>query len=253
MSAIKFLRFKRNKETSYGLLEGESVVPIQGNPFAEWRRMDFTYAMEEIELLAPCEPSKIVAIGLNYYEHAEESNEEVPTEPVIFLEPSTAVIGPEAKIIYPSLSTHVDYEAELAVVIKERTTKVSKAEARGRILGYTCANDVTARDIQFKDKQWARGKSFDTFLPLGPVISDELDPTRTRIQLRLNGAIKQDSNTNQMVFDVYELVSYISRMMTLLPGDVIITGTPKGIGPLNKGDKVEVTIEGIGTLRNYVA
>jgi 2-keto-4-pentenoate hydratase/2-oxohepta-3-ene-1,7-dioic acid hydratase in catechol pathway len=197
-------------------------------------------------------PSKIIAIGLNYYDHAKEMNMKIPDRPIMFMKPSTTVIENGDAIIYPSQSKNVHYEGELAIVIKDKCRNISKAEASRHIKGYTCANDVTARDLQNIDGQWTRAKSFDTFCPLGPRIVKDLDPTDLKIQTRVNGNIKQDSNTKDMIFDVYELVSFVSSVMTLLPGDIIITGTPAGVGPLQIGDTVEIDIEGIGILRNKV-
>ncbi len=198
-------------------------------------------------------PTKIIAVGLNYTDHAKEINMPLPDHPLIFMKPSTSLIGNDDDIIYPPQSKELHYEAELGVVIKKTTRNVTKNEAEHFIAGYTCANDVTARDIQRTDVQWTRAKSFDTFCPLGPRIVSGIDPKNLHILLRVNGNIKQDSNTKNMVFDVYDLVSYISGVMTLLPGDVIITGTPPGVGAINVGDMVEVEIEGIGVLRNKVA
>jgi len=197
-------------------------------------------------------PSKIIAIGLNYYDHAKELNMPVPDHPIMFLKPPTTVIGNGGSIIYPSQSRNVHYEGELAVVIKNRIRNISKAEAAKHIKGYACANDVTARDLQHTDGQWTRAKSFDTFCPLGPRIVKSIDPANLKIETRVNGKIKQSSNTKDMIFNVYELVSFVSSVMTLFPGDVLITGTPAGVGPIHIGDTVEVEIEGIGTLKNTV-
>ena len=197
-------------------------------------------------------PTKIIAIGLNYMDHAKEMNHQIPTYPLIFMKPSTAVILNDDYIIYPPDTKELHYEGELAVVIKNKTKNISKEDARYYIAGYTCANDVTARDLQRLDGQWIRSKSFDTFCPLGPRIISSIDPTHLSITTRVNGKKKKKSNTDNMIFDVYELVSYISRIMTLLPGDVIITGTPPGVGSMNIGDIVEVEIEGIGILKNKV-
>jgi 2-keto-4-pentenoate hydratase/2-oxohepta-3-ene-1,7-dioic acid hydratase in catechol pathway len=197
-------------------------------------------------------PTKIIAIGLNYMDHAKEMNHQIPTYPLIFMKPSTAVILNDDYIIYPPDTKELHYEGELAVVIKNKTKNISKEDARYYIAGYTCANDVTARDLQRLDGQWIRSKSFDTFCPLGPRIISSIDPTHLSITTRVNGSVRQKSNTDNMIFDVYELVSYISRIMTLLPGDVIITGTPPGVGSMNIGDIVEVEIEGIGILKNKV-
>jgi len=197
-------------------------------------------------------PSKIVAIGLNYYDHAKELNMAIPDHPIMFIKPSTSFIKDGQSIIYPPQSKNVHYEGELAVVIKDNIRNISKEEAAQHIKGYTCANDVTARDLQNIDGQWTRAKSFDTFCPLGPKIVKKIDPKNLIIQTRVNGTIKQNSNTKNMIFNVYELVSFVSSVMTLFPGDVIITGTPPGVGPLKVGDTVEIEIEGIGILSNKV-
>lgn len=197
-------------------------------------------------------PTKIVACGLNYLDHAKELGMEIPKEPIIFIKPSTSVIGHQDLIIYPRMAKQVDYEAELAIVIKDKTRNVSIEEAGEHILGYTCFNDVTARDLQRKDGQWTRAKSFDTFSPMGPNILFEIDPANLDISLYLNGELKQSSNTSNLIFTPFYLVSFISKIMTLLPGDLIATGTPAGVGPMKPGDKVEVRIEGIGSLINQV-
>ena len=197
-------------------------------------------------------PTKIVAVGLNYKKHAHELNMQIPEEPIIFLKPATSIIGHLDKIIYPAQSKQVDYEAELAIVIKDKTRNILPAEAKKHILGYTCLNDVTARDLQKKDGQWTRAKSFDTFCPIGPYIEDDLDTADLKIELLLNGKIKQSSSTKDFIFDIDYIVSFVSQIMTLYPGDIITTGTPEGVGPMQIGDKVEVRIEGIGSLINYV-
>ncbi len=197
-------------------------------------------------------PSKIVAIGLNYYDHAQELKMPIPEYPIIFLKPATSVIGNQETIIYPRQSKQVDYEGELAIVIKNKTKNIDRKNAPEHILGYTCANDVTARDLQRIDIQWTRAKSFDTFCPLGPRIVSKINPLNLEITTRVNGKVKQSSNTKKMIFDVFNLVSFISKIMTLLPGDIIITGTPPGVGPLQIGDQVEVEIENIGILENKV-
>ena len=202
--------------------------------------------------MAVLKPSKIIAIGLNYFDHAKELNMPIPDHPIMFMKPSTSFIKDGQSIIYPHQSKNVHYEGELAVVIKDKIRNIVKEEAAQHIKGYTCANDVTARDLQNIDSQWTRAKSFDTFCPLGPRIVKDLDPTNLNIQTRVNGTIKQNSNTKNMIFDVFELVSFVSSVMTLFPGDVIITGTPPGVGPLEVGDTVEIEIEGIGILKNQV-
>jgi 2-keto-4-pentenoate hydratase/2-oxohepta-3-ene-1,7-dioic acid hydratase in catechol pathway len=249
---MKIVRFKTGKKTGFGVLDGGIIQCLEGNPYRNIRKTVQFYEPGEVKLLAPCVPSKVVALGVNYRSHGEEMSHRIPTEPLLFIKPSTSVIGPGDNIIYPDTSERVDYEGELGVVIKDRTSHVSREEARKHILGYTCVNDVTARDLQAKDKQWTRGKSFDTFCPLGPCIETELNPDNAILETRLNGEIKQQTNTGELIFRVYELVSFISHVMTLLPGDVIATGTTSGVGPMQPGDTVEINIEGIGTLSNYV-
>ncbi len=200
----------------------------------------------------PCLPSKVVCVGLNYSDHAEEFGKPIPEEPCLFMKPSTSVIGPEGTIVYPSGAGRVDYEAELGVVVGREARNVPQQEASQYILGYCCLNDVTARQLQRKDGQWTRAKSFDTFCPIGPCISTGIAPGDLSIKLRLNGELKQSSKTSKLIFHVNELVSFISSVMTLLPGDIIATGTPSGVGPMEPGDVVEVEIEGIGILRNKV-
>lgn len=197
-------------------------------------------------------PTKVVAIGLNYHDHAKELNMPLPDYPLLFLKPATSVIANREAIVYPPQTEELHYEGELAVVVKDKIKNVTVEDARRHIAGYACANDVTARDLQRLDGQWTRSKSFDTFCPLGPRVVTNIDPTKCEIMTRVNGVIKQHSNTRNMIFNVYDLVSFVSAIMTLLPGDVIITGTPPGVGPLQVGDEVEVEIEGIGVLRNKV-
>jgi 2-keto-4-pentenoate hydratase/2-oxohepta-3-ene-1,7-dioic acid hydratase in catechol pathway len=249
---MKFARFKNQEFISYGLVEGDKVYKIEGDIFGEYKVTKEKYMLSDIKLLAPCKPSKIVAVGINYRDHADEMNNELPKEPVLFIKPSTAIIGPEEKIIRPDMSERVDYEAELALIIGKQTKNVDPSDALRYVLGATCFNDVTARDLQEKDIQWTRSKSFDTFAPMGPFIVTGLDYNNINIELVHNGVTKQKSNTSFLINKTHEIVSYISRIMTLYPGDVIATGTPSGIGPMSKGDVVEVRLEGIGVLRNYV-
>ncbi|AVX20452.1 2-keto-4-pentenoate hydratase/2-oxohepta-3-ene-1,7-dioic acid hydratase (catechol pathway) [Carboxydocella sporoproducens DSM 16521] len=206
----------------------------------------------DIHLLAPCNPSKIICVGLNYRQHAAELDMQLPPEPVIFLKPPSAVIGPGDIIRYPEQSQRVDYEGELAVVIGHECKKIDTKAASRYIFGYTCANDVTARDLQQKDGQWTRAKSFDTFLPLGPYIIKDIDWRDRTIRTTLNGQIKQEAKTDMLIHSVEALVSYVSQVMTLYPGDVILTGTPEGVGPMLRGDEVSVEIEGLGILINKV-
>lgn len=199
------------------------------------------------------EPSKIICVGLNYRDHAAELKMEIPKTPIIFLKPPTAVIGQNDEITYPEgLTKELHYEAELALVIKDKTYRIDEKDAGKHLLGFTCANDVTARDLQRQDGQWTRSKSFDTFCPVGPTVVSGIDPDDLAIRLYLNGKVKQDSRTSQMIFKPAFLLYFISRVMTLLPGDIILTGTPAGVGPMKIGDTVEVEIEGIGRLRNRV-
>ena len=197
-------------------------------------------------------PSKIVAVGRNYLAHARELGNEVPTEPLIFLKPTSAIVGDQDDVVYPKASLRVDHEAELAVVIGRRCKDVNEGDAFDYVRGYTCANDVTARDLQESDDQWTRAKGFDTFCPLGPQVVENLDPSSLRVVARVNGEVRQEGHTSDMLFGVPSLVAFISGVMTLEPGDVILTGTPPGVGPVQRGDLMEVEIEGIGVLRNRV-
>ena len=249
---MKIVRFTHGEKAEYGILYSDAIESLYGTPFNTIETTNQRHRPSSIKLLPPCLPSKIIALGVNYRSHGEEMGHRIPTEPLIFIKPSTSVIGTEDNIIYPESSQRVDYEGELGVVIKSITRHVSKEEAVHHILGYTCVNDVTARDLQSKDKQWTRSKSFDTFCPIGPCIETELDPASLSLETCLNGEIKQKTSTGNLIFSVYELVSFISHIMTLLPGDVIATGTTGGIGPMQPGDTVEIKIENIGTLRNYV-
>ena len=250
---MKIVRFTSGFSTEYGVLYEDAVISIEDSPFKDIVETNRHYRISDVRLLPPCLPSKIIALGVNYRSHGEEMKHRIPEEPLLFIKPTTSVIGTEDKIIYPELSERVDYEGELGVVIRSTAWQVPKEEARQYILGYTCVNDVTARDIQAKDKQWTRAKSFDSFCPIGPCIETDIDPTDLTLETYLNGEKKQETRTSQLIFPAFELVSFISRVMTLLPGDVIATGTPAGVGPMQPGDTVEVKIEGIGTLRNYVA
>lgn len=251
---MKILRFLHPEKQAprWGILQNEEVVEIH-NPFVNPVRFSSKrFPLTELRILSPTRPTKIVAVGLNYRDHIAEFGHPVPENPILFIKPSSSVIGPEEMIILPESSSQVDYEAELAIVIGKKVRAVSRDEAPRYILGYTCFNDVTARDLQKKDGQWTRAKSFDTFSPLGPWIETDLDPNNAEIRCHLNGMLVQHSNTGNLLFSAWELVSFISTVMTLFPGDVIATGTPSGVGPLSPGDVVEVTIQGIGTLRNRV-
>ena len=249
---MKIVRFATDSEVKYGILKGKSIQGIEDKPYRYLKPSDHYYQLSEVKLLSPCTPSKIVGLGLNYRSHAEELKALLPNAPLTFLKPSTAVIGPEDNITYPSTSRRVDYEGELGVVIKKPVWRVSEKDALDYVLGYTCFNDVTARDLQSQNGQWTRAKSFDTFAAVGPCIETELDPGNVRLETYLNGKRKQQGNTSDLIYSVPELINFISHVMTLLPGDIIATGTPSGIGPMYPGDTVEIKIESIGTLRNYV-
>ena len=252
---MRIVRFALEGRTGYGILEGEKINVLWATPYDGGLENTTGEILTrgDVQLLAPCEPTKIVALGLNYLDHAAEFGHAVPAEPLLFLKPSTSVIGPEEDIVYPQMSRRVDYEAELAVVIGRPARHVKAAAFRDYVLGYTCINDVTARDLQKKDGQFTRSKSFDTFAPLGPWIETEIaDPNNLTVEAYLNGERRQHSSTSNLVFQVGTLVSFISRIMTLLPGDLIATGTPSGIGPMVEGDVVEVRVEGIGSLQNRV-
>jgi|LFRM01.1.fsa_nt_gb 2-keto-4-pentenoate hydratase/2-oxohepta-3-ene-1,7-dioic acid hydratase in catechol pathway len=252
---MKLVRFAVKGQIHTGILEGNTVIEVQP-PAGDWLDHSFAptgrrFDLSAVTLKAPCEPSKVVCVGLNYRCHAEEVKLELPRKPILFLKPSTAVIGPEEPIIYPAVSRRVDYESELGVVIGRRASRVRAAEALQYVFGYTCANDVTARDKQPKAGQWTYAKGFDSFCPLGPCIETGIDdPENLSIEGYLNGRLVQAGHTSGHIFPVAELIAFISGCMTLLPGDVIMTGTPRGIGPLQPGDRFAVVIEGIGRLEN---
>ncbi|MFC4906179.1 fumarylacetoacetate hydrolase family protein [Actinomadura gamaensis] len=250
---MRIARFSTGEGMSFGVVEENTIAAIAAHPFGELSFTGQRFPLADVRLLAPILPSKVIAIGKNYAEHAREMGGEPPAEPVIFSKPSTAVIGSGEAVAYPEkLSERVDYEGELAVVIGRLCREVPASRARDVILGYTCANDVTARDLQKRDGQWTRAKGFDTFCPLGPWIETELDPSDLAITTRLNGEVKQQARTSELTHGIPELIEYVTQVMTLLPGDVILTGTPAGVGPMEIGDEVGVEIEGIGTLTNRV-
>jgi len=249
---MKIVRYQDGSSIKYGVIEKETIREMEGDPFSHFHLTSRAKQIGEAKLLSPCLPSKIVALGLNYRDHAEEVKLPIPDKPLLFIKPSTSVIGPGEAILYPKMSKRVDYEAELAVVIGRVAKNVSEEQAADYILGYTCLNDVTARDLQPKDGQWTLSKSFDTFSPIGPWIVTDMDPYQLEISSYLNGERRQHSNTKNLIFGPRQLVSFISWAMTLLPGDVIATGTPSGIGPMAIGDQIDVVIEGIGTLSNHV-
>jgi 2-keto-4-pentenoate hydratase/2-oxohepta-3-ene-1,7-dioic acid hydratase in catechol pathway len=251
---MKIVRIRtQGDEIAYGGVEPEGIRLYRGTPFVAWEPTEVVVAFTEAHLLAPVFPTKVVGVGRNYVDHAAEREVEVPDEPLLFLKPSTAVIGPLQPIVLPPESSEVDHEAELAVVIGTVTRNVAVEDVGPHLLGYTAANDVSARDLQRKDGQWARAKGFDTFCPLGPAVETEVDPLDgLSIVCRVDGEVRQSGTTADMVFGVGEIVAHASRVMTLLPGDVILTGTPAGVGPLVPGNRVEVEIERIGALVNPV-
>ncbi|WP_341954216.1 fumarylacetoacetate hydrolase family protein [Salinibacterium sp. TMP30] len=251
---MKVARFSSGTGARYGIIDGDEIVVLTGDPmFNGFETTDERLPLSEIKIVAPVIPrSKVVAIGRNYAEHAKELGNETPSEPMMFLKPNTSVVGPGDAIMLPPQSELVSFEGELAVVIGSIAKNVAEADADSVIFGYTIANDVTARDLQKKDGQWSRAKGFDTFCPLGPVIETEFEVASQSIRTTVNGDLKQDGTVDQMVHSVASLVAYASSVFTLLPGDLILTGTPAGVGPIVHGDTVEITIEGIGTLSNPV-
>lgn len=249
---MKIVRFETGGTIRYGILEENSIIGLDGEPYDYINTSSMKFSLASSQLLAPCEPSKIVALGVNYRSHSDEMNSKLPEEPLMFLKPPSSVIGPDEAIVYPPSSERVDFEGELGVVMKDVTKNVSKEDALDHVLGYTCLNDVTARDLQSRDKQWTRGKGFDTFCPFGPWIETEITPEKLHLQTRLNGDVRQDTDTSYLIFPVDVLISFISGVMTLLPGDVIATGTTAGVGPMQPGDTVEVEIEGVGVLKNTI-
>ncbi len=250
-SGMRVVRLLLEGDCRYGLADKSTVTLISDEPFAAWEP-EGILPLAEAHLLPPVAPTKIVCVGLNYRPHIAEMGHEFPTEPVLFLKPSTAVIGPGVPIPIPDGVGRVDYEAELGVVIGRRTHMASRDEAVRNVLGFTCANDVTARDLQKIDGQWSRAKGFDGFCPLGPWVATDVDPANLLLECWVNGELHQQAHTSEMLFDPYELVSFASHVMTLVPGDIVLTGTPGGIGPLKCGDSVEVRIEGVGSLVNPV-
>jgi 2-keto-4-pentenoate hydratase/2-oxohepta-3-ene-1,7-dioic acid hydratase in catechol pathway len=250
---MRFVRYQYEKEQPrYGWVYEDKVGPIDGSLFGEYRRLEAEIPLESVKLLAPVEPSKIVCVGRNYIEHAREHGVEVPEIPMLFLKPPSSLIGHLRVIQLPPQSSQVEHEAELAVIIGKTGRWINGDEVGDYIFGYSIGNDVTARDLQRRDGQWTRGKGFDTFCPLGPWIETEMDPYDILITCRVNEDIRQMASTRDMVFSIQQLIVFVSSVMTLNPGDVILTGTPAGVGPLEHDDKVSITIEGVGELVNLV-
>ncbi len=248
---MRVVRVLYEGDCRYGLADEHTVTLIDDEPFAAWEP-EGNLQLVEARLLPPAVPTKVICVGLNYREHIKEMGHDFPVEPVIFMKPPTAVIGPGQTVPLPEGAGRIDYEAELGVVIGRRTHMATPQQAAANVLGFTCGNDVTARELQSRDGQWTRAKGFDGFCPLGPWVDTDLDVSDLLLECYVNGELRQQARTSDMVFDPYTLVSFVSQVMTLVPGDVILTGTPGGIGPLHAGDSVEVRIEGIGSLVNPV-
>jgi 2-keto-4-pentenoate hydratase/2-oxohepta-3-ene-1,7-dioic acid hydratase in catechol pathway len=249
---MKIIRYQQGDETHYGVLEGNDVRRIQGSIYGSYQIEGQRLPLEQVRLLAPIVPNKIVAIGLNYKKHAEEMNKPLPEEPMMFLVSTTAVIAHQDKIQLQYPDHHIEHEGELAIVIGKTADRVDEADALQYVLGYTCCNDISDRTLQKRDGQFTRAKSFATYKPIGPVIATDIEPDRAAIRVTVNGKVRQDSNTSDMIFNTAKIISFVSRVMRLEPGDVILTGTPSGVSPLQAGDVVEVSIEGIGNLTNAV-
>jgi 2-keto-4-pentenoate hydratase/2-oxohepta-3-ene-1,7-dioic acid hydratase in catechol pathway len=250
---VRIARVARPDGPAFGVIRDEHVALLEPHPFTDFRLTGQAAPMDQVRLLAPVLPTKVLCVGKNYAAHAAEMGDDLPSEPLIFSKPATAVIGPGDAIRLPALSEEVHHEAELAVVIGKLARKVPAEAALGHVLGYACANDVTARDLQRRDGQWTRAKGFDSFCPLGPWIAVDVDPSEgLGVRCRVNGELRQEGTTADLVFGVAELVAYCSAFATLLPGDVVLTGTPAGVGPLQAGDTVEVDIDDVGALRNPV-
>ena len=252
---MKIGRFKKGNFVFFGLVSKNGQIQKISSPF-ESLEIEFcekVFTSDEVKILPPCVPTKIIAVGLNYRSHAEELNMEIPREPIIFFKPTSAIIGHLDYIVLPQISKEVHYEGELGVIIKKTLYRPKTfKEIETAILGYTCFNDVTARDLQKRDKQWTRSKSFNTFAPFGPWIETDIDPENATVITRVNREEKQRGNTKDLIFSIFDLIKFISNIMTLFPGDIIATGTPPGVGPIKAGDIVEVEIEGIGILKNPV-
>jgi 2-keto-4-pentenoate hydratase/2-oxohepta-3-ene-1,7-dioic acid hydratase in catechol pathway len=249
---MRIARFRHAGNVAFGLVEGENLKVLVGDPYSGIELSGQTVSVSDVELLAPTVPSKIICIGMNYSAHAAEISQDVPEEPLMFFKPSSSVTGPGAPIVLPWQSDQVELECELTIVVGKEAKNVPLDLVNDHILGFTIANDVTARDLQFSDLQWARSKGFDSFCPMGPWIDTEFDPEQTTLESRINGTVRQMGSTRDMNFDVYQIFSYVSQNVTLYPGDVILTGSPAGLSRIQKGDMVECEIKGLGVLSNPV-
>jgi 2-keto-4-pentenoate hydratase/2-oxohepta-3-ene-1,7-dioic acid hydratase in catechol pathway len=246
-------RFQIKTKTFFGEVRGNQVHQLDGNPMLGEVKSIEEYKLDTLKILPPVEPSKVIAVGLNYADHAKETKKELPKEPLIWMKAPTSILEHEGTIEIPYPEHRTDYEAELCIVVGRRAKAVSESEASSYIFGYTCSQDISDRHIQNRESQWARAKSFDTFTPLGPFIRTDVDPSNLQVQLFQNGQLKQNSRTEELIFKVPFLIYFISQHITLLPGDIILTGTPPGIGPIRTGDELEVRIEGLAPLKNKVA
>jgi 2-keto-4-pentenoate hydratase/2-oxohepta-3-ene-1,7-dioic acid hydratase in catechol pathway len=250
---MRFVRYQYGSDApTYGWVLGDRVGPLDGSPVGEYRRLDADTPLDRVRLLAPILPGKIICVGRNYAEHAREHDAEIPDVPLLFFKPPSSVIGPGQTVLLPPQSQRIEHEGELAVVIRKMGRWIAAEQAEDYILGYTAANDITARDLQRRDGQWTRAKGFDTFCPLGPWIETELEIADVLITCRVNGEMRQMASSREMVFTIPQLIAFASSVMTLMPGDVLLTGTPAGVGSLEEGDSVEVDIEGVGVLKNPV-
>ncbi len=237
---------------SWGVMDGDRVFALEQAPYLGVRISGDAQPVDQVQLVAPATPSKLVCVGRNYAEHAAELGNEVPPEPLIFLKPPSTVVGPDAPVVYPAISRRVDHEGELALVIGKRCRNLREDEAAGVIFGYTVANDVTARDLQNSDGQWTRGKGFDTFAPIGPWIDDAFDPANRGVRCLVNDEVRQDGNTGLLIYSIPRVLAHVTRFMTLEPGDLLLTGTPAGVGAVQPGDVMTVEVEGLGRLSNPV-
>lgn len=256
LTRMRIVRYtgKQGGDAAYGIVEDSTIFALEGDLFGAYSKGEQVGSVDDVHLLAPLEPGKIVAIGLNYKDHVTEldPNRKLPESPVMFMKPQSAVIGPDEPIELANPENDTHYEAELVVVIGKKARDVSEDDALDYVLGYTAGNDVSDRKVQYAAGQWIQGKGYDTYCPLGPWIETELDPGKVQVQSRLNGEPRQSSNTEVLIFSVPFLISFVSKVMTLNPGDVIMTGTPHGVGPMKAGDTIEVDVEGVGVLRNPV-
>lgn len=253
---MKYIRLEYQRDIFWAVPSDGTAQLLDGAPYENGQLTDRWISLDDCRLLAPCNPGKIVAVGKNYLDHISElsGDSKLPDNPILFIKPTGTIIGPGQAIVLPpeTITKRVDHEAELAYVISRRAKNISTAEASEYILGYTCLNDITARDVQQQDGQWTRAKSFDTFAPVGPLLTDEIDPCNVQLKSIVNGVVRQNENSDKQIWNVYELLAFVSRMMTLEPGDLITTGTPAGIGQIKAGDTVTISIEGIGDLTNPV-